>query len=99
MGIAEISNASNVPELLLGLDPSGFLFAMILYACTTIFIIGWSYHKGLGTGMLVGGLFSTLLGFGMLIAKLTPMSVLIIPITLFSIGLLMVGFDVGKKDA
>ena|SRR6056297_1518820 len=99
MGLQDMMNSSTVPELILNLDPTGFLFAMILYACTTIFIIGWSYHKGIGSGLLVGGFFSTLLGFAMLLGGYVPMSVLIIPMTLFSIGALMMGFSSGAKDA
>jgi len=98
MGISEMQNATTVPELILGLDPSGLTFALILYACMVIFIIGWSYHKGIGAGLLVGGLFSVLAGFGMLLAGLIPMSVVIIPTTLFAIGLLLVGYKVGAQD-
>lgn len=98
MGIAEISDAMSVNELIIGLDPTGFLFAMVLYACMTIFIIGWSYHKGIDSGLLVGGFFAVMVGFGMLIAELVPMSVLIIPVTLFAIGALMMGFASGKND-
>ena len=96
MGVEEITNATDMQSLIIGLDPTGFLFAAILYGVMIIFIIGWSYQKGIESGLLVGGFFTTLAGFGMLLYNLVPMSVLIIPITLFAVGALMMGFAAAK---